>query len=267
MKSQSIANRTNNFTTRHDAFGEDIDRDVVVRATEYPLGFSSKRHWHGRVQLVYSSSGVVRVTTERGTWVVPPQRGVWIPPRVEHEIESSSPLSMRSLYIRSDYNPGLPTDCSVVSVTTLLRELILRAAQAPQLYDLTGPDARIMGLILDEIRLMFTVPLKLPEPTDVNLKEITGAIKSNPADHRTLEAWGRMVGASSRTLARLFLSDTGMTFRQWQQQVRLLEGLARLADGHTVSETALSVGYETTSAFIAMFRRSLGVTPGQYFAA
>ena len=76
-----------------------------------------------------------------------------------------------------------------------------------------------------------------------------------------------MVGASSRTLARIFLSDTGMTFRQWQQQVRLLEGLARLAEGHTVTETALSVGYETTSAFIAMFRRSLGVTPGQYFGA
>ena len=70
MKSQSIANRTNNITARHDAIGEDIDRDVVVRATEYPSGLSSKRHWHGRVQLVYSSSGLVRVTTERGIWVV-----------------------------------------------------------------------------------------------------------------------------------------------------------------------------------------------------
>ena len=139
----------------------------------------------------------------------------------------------------------------------------MRAAQAPQLYDLIGPDTRIMGLILDEIRLMSTVPLKLPDPTDDNMKEITGAIKNNPADHRTMEAWGRMVGASSRALVRLFLSDTRVTFRQWQQRVRLLEGLARLAEGH--SETELSVGYETTSAFIAMFRRSPGVTPGQYF--
>jgi len=101
----------------------------------------------------------------------------------------------------------------VVSVTTLLRELILRATQAPQLYDLIGPDTRIMGLILDEIRLMSTVPLKLPKPTDVNLKEITSAIKNNLADHRTLETWVRMVGTNSRALARLFLSDTGTTFR------------------------------------------------------
>ena len=143
--------------------------------------------------------------------------------------------------------------------------MILRAAQAPPLYALAGPDANVMRLILDEIRQMSTVPLNLPEPEDPKLKQITGAIKNDPADHSTLEDWGRVVGASSRTLARLFWAETGMTFRQWQRQARLLEGLVRLAEGHPVSATALDVGYENPSAFIAMFRRSLGMSPRQYF--
>lgn len=268
MKPKNAAKRTYYPPVYHDSYGEDIDRDVVVRATEYPTGYNSNQHWHGRVQLVYSQAGVVKVTTQKGTWVVPPQRGVWIPAGVEHEIEASGPISMRSLYIRSENNPrsGFPSDCSVVSVSPLLRELILRATESPPHYDLNGPDARVMGLILDEIQQMSTEPLNLPEPVDPKLKQITGSIKNDPSDQRTLDAWGHIVGASSRTLARLFLSETDMTFRQWQRQARLLEGLVRLANRQPVSAIALDVGYENPSAFIAMFRRSLGVTPGQYFA-
>ena len=105
----------------------------------------------------------------------------------------------------------------------------------------------------------------LPEPTDPRLVQISTAIRESPADNRSLDAWGRMAGASSRTLARLFLAETGLTFRQWQQQARLLESLVRLADGQAVTTVAMEVGYDSTSAFIAMFRRVLGTTPKKYF--
>ncbi len=250
----------------HDSYGEDIDRMVVVRASEYPSGYMSNSHWHGRGQLVYACAGVVKVTAKQGVWVVPQHRGVWIPARVEHKIESAGPFSMRSVYVRDEPAAELPISCGVVGVTPLLRELILTAADAPQLYDVNGRDGRIMNLILSEIRSSPVMPLHLPEPTDSRLKQITTAIRKNPADTRTLEGWGRHAGASPRTLARLFPAETGMTFRHWQQQARLLEGLMRLAEGEAVTSVALEVGYENPSAFISMFRRTLGITPGRYFS-
>ena len=259
-------NRTAHNLVYHDDYGADIDRPIVIRAEEYPPGYTTFGHWHRRSQLVYASSGVITVTTAKGIWVVPQQRAVWIPAGIEHDIQTTGSVSMRSAYIRQEEFPWLPTDCCVVTVTQLLKELILRAADFPQWYEPGGHQERIMTLVLDEIRELPSIPLYLPEPNDSRLKEIAAIIKQDPADRRTLPDWGKEVGASSRTLARLFLTDTGMTFRHWQRQARLLDGLIRLAERQPVTEVALELGYETPSAFIAMFRRSLGVTPGQYFA-
>lgn len=217
--------------------------------------------------MVYACAGVVKVTAELGSWVVPQHRGVWIPARTEHQIASVGPFSMRSIYVREDSVSGLPSECGVVGVSPLLRELILTAAEAPHLYDPSGRDGRVMELILNEITTLPVEPLHLPEPTDSRLRQITAALRENPADNRTLEAWGRLAGASARTLARLFPAETGMTFRHWQQQARLLDGLMRLAEGEPVTSVALEVGYENPSAFISMFRRTLGVTPGRYFSS
>lgn len=266
MQPISIANRTDLPLSQHDRYGEDVDRQVVVRATEYPAGYQTEVHWHGRAQLVYASAGVVTVITPKGIWVVPPQRAVWIPAFAEHQLRLTTPVSMRSLYIQAESLPWLPTDCGVVNVSPLLRELIVSAVGLPRLYGLGGRDERIMTLVLDEIQHLSAVPLHLPQPQDLRIKQITTEIQDDPADSRTLEDWGRKVGASSRTLARLFLAETGMTFRHWQRQARLLSGLILLAQGQTVARSAVDVGYDNPSAFIAMFKRSLGVTPRGYFA-
>ena len=267
MQTENTSNKTEILPAEHDSYGEEVDRPVVVRASEYPFGFRSGNHWHARAQLVYACAGVVKVTAKQGAWVVPQHRGVWIPAQTEHQIESAGAFSMRSLYVREDPALGLPAECGVVGVSPLLRELIMAAADAPQLYDVSGRDGQVMDLILNEIRSLPAEPLHLPEPTDSRLRQITAALRENPADTRTLEAWGRMAGASPRTLARLFPAETGMTFRHWQQQARLLDGLMRLADGESVTSVALEVGYENPSAFISMFRRTLGVTPGRYFSS
>ncbi len=208
----------------------------------------------------------MKVSTAKGNWVVVPQRAVWIPATERHELHTFGPLALRSLFIQPDAVVGLPTECCVVNVSPLLRELIAAACALPKQYVLGGREEHIMTLILDEIHAVSVAPLYLPEPRDPRLVQISTAMRAHPADNRTLDAWGRMVGASSRTLARLFLAETGLSFRQWQQQARLLESLVRLADGHAVTTVAMEVGYDSTSAFIAMFRRVLGTTPKQYFA-
>ena len=92
-------------------------------------------------------------------------------------------------------------------------------------------------------------------------------MKAEPASRKTLNDWAGSLGLSARTLARLFAAQTGMTFRQWQRQARLLEALVRLAENQPVTTIAYDLGYESPSAFIYAFRRALGTTPKRYFQA
>jgi AraC-like DNA-binding protein len=135
------------------------------------------------------------------------------------------------------------------------------------LYDERGAAGRLMTLILDEIAGLPTLGLDLPMPRDARLARICRALGGDPGSTRTLEDWGREAGGSGRTLARLFLRETGLTFAAWRQQARLLAALARLAAGEPVTRIALDLGYESPSAFAAMFKRALGAPPSRYLAS
>lgn len=240
---------------------------VAVMAVDYADGFRVLPHSHRRAQLIYSCSGVMTVQAAQGHWVVPPCRGIWMPAGVEHAIRMSGRVEMRTAYIEPEEARSLPGVPSVVEVSTLLRELILRAVRLPPDYASDSHTERVAALILDEIRAMPAMALHLPMPADRRAVRICADLLDDPSLALTLDQWGRCVGASGRTLARLFLGETGMTFAVWRQQVRLLAALERLARGESVLQTALAVGYDSPSAFSAMFRRALGVSPSDYFGA
>ena len=246
---------------------EPLTAEVRAYARTYPKGFDIPLHRHAWGQLIYARAGVMTVTVaspaQPGSWVVPPQRALWVPAETDHRIRCGTTLAMRTLYV-APATRALPDRCCVVNVPPLLRELILSGVEAP------GPPRRrrlLTALILNEIRAATVAPLHLPEPADPRLQRITGAIREQPGDARTLSAWAREAGASTRTLSRLFLAETGMTFRQWQRQARLLAALVRLAEGTPVTAVAFDLGYESPSAFISAFRRALGKTPRRYFDA
>lgn len=207
------------------------------------------------------------VSTGDGTWVVPPQQAVWVPPGVLHEVTSIGALAMRTLYLHPAAIGGLPEACRVVTVPALLRELILRAVTLPPDYPPDGPEARLMAVVPDQLQALQPEPLHLPMPSDRRLRTITDALAKRPADGRSLADWARSAGASERTLARLFRRETGMTFGAWRQRLRLLAAIARLAEGRPVTAVAFDLGYESPSAFVAMFRRQLGEPPGRYLRA
>ncbi len=241
-------------------------RPIVGMAKDYPSGDLIQSHQHIRSQLLYASSGVMTVTTDDGIWVVPPFRAVWIPAVTEHQIKASGKLSMRTLYIDPSHCGGTPKHCCVVTVSPLLRELILHAVKMPASYSLDSPEERIMMVILDQIQDLDVKPLSLPIPKESRLKAIFIQLAKTPGDQRTLEEWGKQVGASRRTLTRLFHSELGMSFGRWRQQIRILESLRRLATDDPVITIATDLGYDSPSAFIFMFKKALGKTPGQYFS-
>jgi AraC-like DNA-binding protein len=214
---------------------------------------------------VHAGAGVMTVTTAQGAYVVPPERGVWMPAGVAHRIDARTAVAMRTLYVGAAHTAGLPERVCVVQVTRLLRELILAAVAGGNRYTADSPQARVVAVILDQIRALPVAPLSLPAPRDPRLLRVTAALQADPASTLGLADWARHAGASERTLARLFEAETGMSFRAWRQQLRLLRALERLAAGTPVTRVALDLGYESTSAFSAMFRRALGTAPTRYF--
>ena len=266
MQTKNISNRTKTMSSDKIEDILLVPRPVIAMAKEFPSGSLISSHKHSRAQLLYASSGVMTVKTESGVWVVPPLRAVWIPAHTPHLIEVSGNLSMRTLYIDPTHFPGPSEGCCVIAVSPLLKELLLHAVTLPRLYPLGGPEERLFTVILDQIRQMSTAPLELQIPIDNRLRKIYEGLSSTPGDNRTLEDWGNKVGATGRTLARHFRLETGMSFVQWRQQIRILEALKRLGTKESVTTVALELGYDSPSAFISMFKKALGKTPGQYFA-
>ena len=238
---------------------------IVAMAIDFPRGHHIAPHSHRRAQLVYAESGVMTISTVDGQWVVPPTRAVWIPAGIKHAIETSSRLRMRTLYLEESEFPLLPLQCSVVSVTGLLRELILAAVRIPNTYSTGSRDARVMRLIIDEIRTLKVLPLYLPLPRDPRLRTIARQVLGEPASQNDLNEWARVGRVSSRTLNRLFTAELGMSFGRWRQQARLQASLPMLAKGKSILEASLATGYESPSAFAYAFRRCFGTSPTRYF--
>lgn len=243
---------------------EALPQAVVAYGRDLEEGDFLPFHHHRRGQLVYASNGIMIVTTHKASYTVPSQRAVWMPPGVEHQINARSSVQMRTLYIEPQTAEALPDEVCVLQVTSLLRELILAAVATGPVIEPGSPQSRIVSVILDQIPTQPIAYLKLPLPSDARLSRVTQSLIDNPADSRSLEEFAKQVGASKRTLVRLFPGQTGMTFSEWRQQRRLSYALELLMTGESVTSVALETGYDNASAFIAMFRRCLGTTPMQY---
>lgn len=243
---------------------EALPQSVVAYRRNLSAGETLPPHQHRRAQFVYASAGVMTVTTPTAAFVIPPERAVWVPGGVVHQIDARSDVAMQTLYVEPSEAIDLPTEVCVLHVEPLLKELIIKAVAWGPRYEPGSPQSRIIDVILDEIRTLPMASLSLPLPSDPRMLRITQILLSNPADARTIGEWAKEVGTSKRTLGRLFTLQTGMSFRTWRQQRRLLRALELLATGAQVTTVAMELGYDNTSAFIAMFRRCLGTTPKHY---
>ncbi|RQR46932.1 MULTISPECIES: helix-turn-helix domain-containing protein [unclassified Burkholderia] len=223
-------------------------------------------HAHARGQLVGALSGVVSIGLDDQDWVVPAIHAIWIPPHCRHSLRSFGPISGWSAFVAEARCAGLPDAPRAIRTTPLLREAVQRAASWGD-AELDAAQARIADVILDEIASSQVEALGLVRPQDPRLMKITDALATNLANNRRLEEWAAWAGIGARTMSRRFVAETGLTFAQWRQQARLLRALEKIADGVPVTTIALDLGYDNVSAFIDMFRRATGTTPGRYMEA
>jgi len=242
-----------------------LPRAVYGRTESLPDRALTRRHSHPWVQLSYAISGVLEIQTSAGRFVAPPQRAVWIPAGMPHCVYSAPHTEMRSLYLDCSVTAWAAGHCHVLEVSSLLRELIRSFSERPADYAEDGPDGRLAQVILDQLAAAPQVDLMLPLPHDARLRQIYRSLHLHPEQQTTLGDWSRKLGISEKPLSRLFLSDTGLTFRAWRQRLRLLSALPALEQGERVTDVALGCGYESTSAFINAFRQQFDATPGEFF--
>jgi AraC-like DNA-binding protein len=258
-----------------DPFRPSRQRPVRVRARTMPADTHFEPHCHAWSQLAYCASGIVQVTAEQGaqagdevTYIVPPSRAVWIAPGARHAVHVLEDAQFRTLYIDASVTPMGWSGCRVIVVSPLLRELV-QALDAPLGRPLAKTrEDRLSELVLDEIThadiQALGVPLPHAQAGDKRLRALCEAVLRAPSERATLAEWAAEVGASERTMARLFREELGTSYQQWRQQAILAHALPMLARGVPVSHVAASSGYASDSAFTAMFKAAMGQPPSQF---
>jgi len=244
------------------------DGSVWVRT--YPLTLPRDHtepcHAHEWDQLTYAASGVIEIDTDEGVWVVPPHRAVWVPAGVAHGERMYAPVSVRMLYFAEGIAHSLPRECRMVNVSSLLRELILHVSRVGALDRRRPAHAHVIGVLLDQLAALSNVPLQLLMPRDPRAVRLASLLRERPDHAASLAALAREVGASRRTIERSFVRDTHMTAGEWRRRARLLHAVRRLAEGEAVTNVALEAGYSSVSAFIAVFKKTFGMTPARSVA-
>nr|WP_239024273.1 helix-turn-helix transcriptional regulator [Ramlibacter humi] len=246
-------------------------RPVRVRARSMPADTHFDPHRHAWAQLAYCATGVLQVTSERGggereevTYIVPPSRAVWIAPGARHAVHVLERAEFRTLYLHASVTPPGWTGCRVLRVSPLLRELVVALDE----QDLTRHREQLLsGLVLEELRQADPQSLGVPLPApggDKRLRALCEAVLRSPGQRASLAEWAADVGASERTMARLFQAELGTGYQQWRQQAVLAHALPLLARGLAVHQVAAATGYASESAFSAMFKGAMGQPPRHF---
>lgn len=231
----------------------------------HDAGVDIKAHRHAHGQLSVMLAGTMTVTVQRGWWLIPPGLGIWIPAGESHAASYSESSSLINLQFDQAGGIGLPDSGMPLVVTDLLRELAYEASRLSGNAQMAAPLALISGLIAHQMRLPVQPPgLFVPGGRDRRLRVVVDFLRAHPGSHATIDELAALAHTSSRTLARLFVDETTLTFGRWRDHLRVVSAVDRLTRGHAITKVALELGYQSASSFSTLFTRLLGEPPRRY---
>ncbi|MDQ0104830.1 AraC-like DNA-binding protein [Paenarthrobacter nicotinovorans] len=221
-------------------------------------------HVHETHELLWGARGVLTVEADDGFFAVPSTLGLWIPAGVAHAVKSTQGTGFYCSHIDAQVAPALAHRTVAVTVPAAAQELLRHMST----FDMDDSiRRRSEHVVVGLLEVVDSRPMLLPMPTDPRLELMARALLDDPALDRSLEEWSVVVAVSVRNLSRLFHKETGMTFAQWRIHARVRVALGLLAAGYPVSSVSRRVGYNNPSAFVQVFRKVMGHTPGWYVAS
>lgn len=243
-----------------DPFNVDQLAQPVIGIASRLVQHDSGWHRHGRGQLLFATAGSIRINLPNATSILPPIRVAWIPAGTPHQVMIRSEVDYRSIYLDETQVAPPLDDLTILAMTPLLREVFERISFQPFDTDWSQGAARnLLAVCLDELATARQEPMRLTVPSDPRLAPLD--IEALPP---TLDTLSQQVGATTRTISRIFRRETGMSYQVWRQNWRLLRAVDLLASGLSISLVASELGFASDSAFIAFFRQMTGETPRRY---
>jgi AraC-like DNA-binding protein len=219
-------------------------------------------HSHDGGQFILVESGISHVRTEIGAWIIPSRRIGWLPPNVRHSSRTSGRGRGWVILAPAEFAKSLPRQVCVLRASALL------TASLERLTRLASNDGRMRRLlwrvVAAEMRGARPEPLEVPMPSTPRILKAAQGVLETPTITADLDRLAGRAGMSRRSFTRHFRSETGLSFSRWKRTVIAHHALERIASGHKVSAVAFDAGYESVSAFIAMFRRKFGAAPREF---
>ncbi len=220
-------------------------------------------HQHKKGQLLLALKGTVTSYVEQGMWLIPPQCAVWIPSQHVHR-NVYGPDSDVCMVFVDVVATRLPERVCTLTVTPLMRELMLHIADQPLRHEPGSATEKMVHVLMDLLEQAPHESFDFPIPEEARLRDLAQRLMSQPDDRRTLAEWAKDYAMSERTLARLIRQQVALTFGQWRARLHIVLALEKLAQDRPVQRISEELGYESVGAFITFFKKHFGCTPKQY---
>lgn len=236
---------------------------IQIRTQSNTEELPTHRHHQGQLALVLE--GMMTCEVPGALWIAPVHGGLWIPGGTPHSNRVTAHARVCFVFVTRDV-PGMPSACCALGVTPLTRELILHLANLPANKTEVSQNDRVRAVLIDQLAGMAREPLHLPVSDDSRIRRMVEAMMRDPSVRTTALEWAERFAMSERSFTRLIQSETGMSFGRWRQRLHLILALQWLSSGVSVQRVAGDLGYGSVSAFIAMFRQSMGKSPKRYLS-
>lgn len=222
----------------------------------------SPPHFHENGQFVFVETGVLHLRSTQGAWIVPKEHLGWIPKGEVHSAQTLCDAKGWTILTSQRFEDILPKKICTLKTSPLLTALLDRIVHTK---DSESFRIKAVDLIHEELKYIETENLQIPLPLSTNLAVVAQKVLDDLSQIKRIEEWAALAGTSKRTFTRHFLLETGMTFDEWRKNAISLKAVELLSQGRQVSDIAFDLGYESVSAFIAMFKKHFGKTPTSFF--
>lgn len=245
------------------------DRTVFLQCTivdeRSPAGANIGLHAHTTGQFVAALNGLVGLELGERRLALPPASAAWVPPGIRHEGLLGQGAASLYCHVFPDWAKLFPAEPCQLLLTPLTLELMKHFAEGPACTRLESHEGRLARVLCEELMLAPRLPLFFaPMPAHEGLRAAAEAIAARPSIARTAASWAESLSMSERTLSRLTLRETGLSFGVWRQRLVMLAAADLLLKGTSSEKAAFDLGYASPSAFTAAFRRTFGTTPGNF---
>ncbi len=231
-----------------------------------PSEFQTDRHY-----LLYAIKGTLRLEAQGRRWTLPPARAALIKSAYPVTITVLSRLTSASVLFEPSFMPAPKNALTVFDMTPLARELIAECRDwGPETGALSPYARRIFETLADVALKLCNTPSKcvIPAPATPELAKALSLTETQSQQNLTFTDVANASGQSPRALSRRFADELGMTWSETLRRIRIIQAVEALAmTDQSVTDIALSVGYNSLSGFNAAFRDIMETTPTAYRAS